>query len=181
MADTCGNTFECKETSRTVKRLKFHLELKEKMMRRLLLRGLLVSLTLWTLPAEAQQVSKPQVEAMVEALRLAAPKTGIQNDGLYSPWQLTPGIIPSWSKQCLGREVTPKQLESSPGVARSIVNCIVRRELPKQYTATSNNETTAVRRTACWWMTGNPTSCTSGQTAKYVQNVQRFYQQARSK
>ena len=150
-------------------------------MRRLLLRGLLVSLTLWTLPAQAQQVSKPQVEAMVEALRLAAPKIGVQNDGLYSPWQLTPGIIPSWSEQCLGREVTPKQLESSPGITRSIVSCIVRRELLKQYATASNSETTAVRRTACWWMTGNPTSCTNGQTAKYVQNVQRFYQQARSK
>ena len=147
----------------------------------LLLKGLLVSLALWTLPAQAQQVSKPQVEAMVEALRLAAPKTGIQNDGLYSQWQLTPGIIPSWSKQCLGREVTPEQLESSPAVARSIVNCIVSRELPKQYAATGKNETTAVRRTACWWMTGNPTSCTSSQTAKYVQNVERFYQQAQSK
>ena len=150
-------------------------------MGQLLVRGLLVSLALWTLPAQAQQMSQPQVEAMVEALRLAAPRTGIQNDGLYSPWQLTPGIIPSWSKQCLGREVTPKQLESSPAEARSIVSCIVRRELPKQYAASNKNETTAVRRTACWWMTGNPTSCTSGQTAKYVQNVERFYQQARSK
>lgn len=152
-------------------------------MGRLLLKGLLVGSALWTLPAGAQQVSKPQIEAMVDALRQAAPKTGIQNDGLYSQWQITPGIIPipSWSKQCLGREITPKQLESSPVVARSIVSCIVRRELPKHYIPSNNNETTAVRRTACWWMTGNPTSCSSGQTAKYVQNVQRFYQQARLK
>jgi hypothetical protein len=150
-------------------------------MGRLLLKGLLISLTLWTLPAQAQQISKPQVEAMVEALRLAAPKTGVQDDGLYSQWQITPGIIPSWSKQCLGREVIPKQLESSPAVARSIVSCIMNRELPKQYAASNKNETIAVRRTACWWMTGNPTNCTSGQTAKYVQNVQRFYQQARTK
>ena len=47
---------------------------------RLLLRGFLVSLTLWTLPAQAQQVSKPQVEAMVDALRQAAPKTGIYSN-----------------------------------------------------------------------------------------------------
>lgn len=149
-------------------------------MGRLLLKGLLVCMALWTLPAGAQQVSKPQVEAMVDALRQAAPKTGIQNDGLYSQWQITPGIIPSWSKQCLGREVTPKQLESSPVLARSMVSCIVRRELPKQYAATGKNETMAVRRTACWWMTGNPTSCTSSQTAKYVQNVERFYEQVRT-
>jgi hypothetical protein len=95
MADTCGHTFESQETLRTIKRLKFHLELEEKMMERLLLRGLLVSLALWTLPAQAQQVSKPQVEAMVDALRLAAPKTSVQDDGLYSQWQITPGIIPS--------------------------------------------------------------------------------------
>ncbi len=150
-------------------------------MGRLLLKGLTVGLALWTLPAGAQQVSKPQIEAMVDALRQAAPKTGVQDDGLYSQWQITPGIIPSWSKQCLGREITPKQLESSPVVARSIVSCIVRRELPKQHVTSNNNETTAVRRTACWWMTGDPTSCSSGQTAKYVQNVVRFYQQARSK
>ncbi len=84
MADTCGHTFEKKETLRTIKRLKFHLELQKKMMGRLLLKGLLVSLALWTLPAQAQQVSKPQLEAMVEALRLAASKTGVQDDGLYS-------------------------------------------------------------------------------------------------
>ncbi|KJH69757.1 hypothetical protein [Aliterella atlantica] len=150
-------------------------------MGRLLLKGLFVGLALWTLPAGAQQVSEPQVEAMVDALRQAAPKTGVQNDGLYSQWQITPGIIPSWSKQCLGREVTAKQLESSPKVARSIVSCILRRELPKQYAASGKNGTMAVRRTACWWMTGNPTSCTSGQTAKYVQSVERFYQQVRTK
>ena len=53
-------------------------------MRRLLLSGLLVSLGLWTLPATAQEVSNAQGAAMTEALRLAAPKTGTQNDGLYS-------------------------------------------------------------------------------------------------
>lgn len=52
-------------------------------MGRLLLKGLLVGLALWTLPAGAQQVSKPQVEAMVEALHLAASKTSIQHDGSW--------------------------------------------------------------------------------------------------
>ncbi len=152
-------------------------------MGRLLVNGLLVSSALWTLlllPAQAQQIGKPQVEAMVDALRQAAPKTGVQDDGLYSQWQITPGIIPSWSKQCLGREIAPKQLETNPVLARSIVSCIMSRELQKQYAVSNKNETTAVRRTACWWMTGNPTSCTSGSTAKYVQNVQRFYEQVRT-
>jgi hypothetical protein len=61
---------------------------------RLLLRGLIASMVLWvTLPAQSQ-VSEPQIEAMVEALRQAAPKTGTQNNGLYSEWQVQTGHHP---------------------------------------------------------------------------------------
>jgi len=148
---------------------------------RLLLGGIIVSLGLWILPVQAQQVTNTQVEAMVEALRLAAPKTGKTNDGLYSEWQITPGIIPSWSKQCIGRELTPQELEASPAKAREIVSCITRRELQKQYAASNNNEITAIRRTACWWMTGNTSGCDSGSTATYVQTVLDFYQQQSAK
>lgn len=146
---------------------------------RLLLGGMIVSLGLWTLPVQAQ-VTNTQVGAMVEALRLAAPKTGKQNDGLYSEWQITPGIIPSWSKQCVGKELTPQQLETDSKTARAIVSCITRRELQKQY-ASTKNETTAVRRTACWWMTGNATGCNSGLTATYAQKVLSLYQQQTAK
>lgn len=148
---------------------------------RLLLGGIIVSLGLWNVPVQAQQVTNTQVAALVEALRLAAPKTGKTNDGLYSEWQITPGIIPSWSKQCIGRELTPQELEASPAKAREIVSCITRRELQKQYIASNNNEVTAVGRTACWWMTGNATSCNSGSTATYVQRVVDFYQQQSAK
>jgi len=148
---------------------------------RLLLGGIIVSLGLWTLPVQAQQVTNTQVEAMVEALRLAAPKTGKTNDGLYSAWQITPRIIPSWSKQCIGRELTPQELETSPAKAREIVSCITRRELQKQYAASNNNEIIAVRRTACWWMTGNTSGCNSSPTATYVQTVLDFYQQQSAK
>lgn len=150
---------------------------------RLLLGGMIVTLGLSILPVQAQQqqVSNTQVRAMVEALRLAAPKTGKTNDGLYSAWQITPGIIPSWSKQCLGRELTPQELEASPAKAREIVSCITRRELQKQFVAANSNETTAIRRTACWWMTGNATGCNSGNTASYVQRVFDFYQQQSAK
>jgi hypothetical protein len=125
-------------------------------------------------------VSNAQVGALVEALRRAAPKTGTKNDGLYSEWQVTPEIIPSWSKQCIGRELTPTQFEANSATARSIVSCITKRELQKQYLASGNNETAAVRRTACWWMTGKATGCNSGPTAAYTQNVIKFYQQASS-
>ncbi|MDZ8087032.1 MAG: hypothetical protein RMY16_15955 [Nostoc sp. DedQUE12b] len=51
----------------------------------LLISGVIVSFGLSSLLAQAQQkVSDAQVAAMVEALRLAAPQTGIANDGLYS-------------------------------------------------------------------------------------------------
>lgn len=146
-------------------------------MRHLLISGLIASLGLWALPVQAQQVTNTQVSALVEALRLAAPKTGKQNDGLYSEWQITPGIIPSWSKQCTGRELTPDQLETSPVTARAIVTCIMRGELQKQY-RDRQNEPAAVSRAACWWMTGNATGCDSGLTAAYTQKVLGFYKQA---
>lgn len=146
---------------------------------RLLLGGIIVSLGLSTLPVQAQQqVTNTQIGAMVEALRLAAPKTAKRNDGLYSEWQITPGIIPSWSKQCLGRELTPQELEASPAKAREVVSCIARRELQKQYVASNSNEAAAVRRTACWWMTGTATGCNSGITGTYVQRVLDFYEQS---
>lgn len=150
---------------------------------RLLLGGMIVSLGISILPVQAQQqqISNTQVGAMVEALRLAAPKTGKKNDGLYSEWQITPGIIPSWSKQCLGRELTPEQLEASPAKAREIVSCIARRELQKQYVVSNSNETAAVRRTACWWMTGNAAGCSNSNTATYAQRVVDFYQQQSAK
>ncbi|MHC5596686.1 MAG: hypothetical protein ACYTXC_12220 [Nostoc sp.] len=51
----------------------------------LLLNGVIVSLGLLPLLAQAQQpVSNTQVAAMVEALRRAAPQTKNPNDRLYS-------------------------------------------------------------------------------------------------
>lgn len=149
---------------------------------RSLLTGVIVSLGLLSLPAQAQQaVSDAQITAMVEALRQAAPKTGSANDGLYSEWQVKPETLKGWSRTCLKKELTPAEFENSPATARQIVSCITRRELNKQFAATKNNETAAVRGVACWWMTGNYTGCNSGFTAAYVQKVVGFYQQQRSK
>jgi hypothetical protein len=128
-----------------------------------------------------QQVSNAQVAAMVEALRLAAPKSGGSNSGYYSEWQVKPETLKGWSKTCLKKEVTPTQFQNSPELARQIVSCIMLRELNKQYTATKNNETNAVRGVACWWMTGSYTDCKTGFTATYVEKVADFYKQQRSK
>jgi hypothetical protein len=143
---------------------------------RFLLRGLIASVALGAaFSAQAQQPSDSQITAMVEALRRAAPKSA---PGLYSEWGVTPGIIPSWSKQCVGSELTPEQFGNSPERARETVTCIARRELNKQLRATSNNET-AVRSVACWWLTGQYTGCNIDPQAAYVARVLRFYQEAR--
>jgi len=146
---------------------------------RSLLTGVMISLGLLSLPAQAQQAaSDTQITAMVEALRQAAPKTGSANDGLYSEWQVKPETLKGWSRTCLKKELTPAEFENSPTTARQIVSCITRRELNKQFVTTKNNETAAVRGVACWWMTGNYTGCNSGFTAAYVQKVVGFYQKS---
>ena len=141
----------------------------------LLLTGIIVSVGLWAIPVSAQ-VEDKQVNALVEALRLSAPPNR-PNDGMYSDWQVLPGIIPSWTSQCAGQAMTPAQFEADPTTARSVVACIIRRELDIELTDSGNNEMIAVRRTACWWMTGKPSGCNSGATADYVQRVLGFYQQ----
>jgi hypothetical protein len=103
---------------------------------RLLVSGVVVSLGMSPLLAQAQQqVSDAQVGALVEALRLAAPKTNVVNDGLYSGWQVKPETLKGWSKFCLKKELTPAQFENNPATARQVVSCITRRELNKQYSA----------------------------------------------
>ncbi|MGJ5672534.1 MAG: hypothetical protein ACR9NN_02760 [Nostochopsis sp.] len=149
-----------------------------------LLWGVIGSLGILPLPALAQaqkQISDTQVAAMVEALRLAAPNTGKADDGYYSDWQVKPETLKGWSRNCLKKEVTPRQFENSPGLARQVISCIMRRELNTQYAASKNNEIGAVRGAACWWMTGNYTGCNSGFTGAYVQKVVGYYQQQRSK
>lgn len=142
---------------------------------RILLTGVIITLGL-SLPAQAQMVSDTQVTTMVEALRQAAPKSGA-NNGYYSEWQVKPETLKGWSKTCLKKELTPAEFENSPATARKVVTCITRRELNKQFAATNNNETAAVRGVACWWMTGNYTGCNSGFTGDYVKKVLGFYQQ----
>lgn len=145
---------------------------------RLLLRGLILGVAMGAvLPAQAE-LSDLQIIAMVDALRMAAPKSA---PGLYSEWGVTPNIIPSWTKQCVERELTPQEFGNSPESARTTVSCIMRRELNQQLSATNNDETASVRRVACWWLTGNYIGCTSGAQAAYVQRVVGFYQQERSK
>ncbi|MBV6626282.1 MAG: hypothetical protein KI793_25670 [Rivularia sp. (in: Bacteria)] len=142
-----------------------------------MLSGVIVTLGLLPITVQAQQQSlNTQVAAMVESLRLAAPKTGTANDGYYSEWQVKPETLKSWSNFCLKKEVSPAEFENNSQLARQVVSCVVQRELKGQLEATNNNQTQAVRATACWWMTGKYKGCNSGFSADYVKKVLDYYQ-----
>ena len=146
----------------------------------LLFGSLIISLGLQALPAAAQSVTDAQVSALVEALRQAAPPQ-TANDGMYSQWQVLPNNISRWAKFCTKQDLTPQQFETDPTKAKSIVTCIVGDLLRDEYKASSNNELTAVRRAACWWMTGDSAACKSGATATYADKVISVYQQQQPK
>ncbi|WP_317619608.1 hypothetical protein [Ancylothrix sp. D3o] len=141
--------------------------------------GIILSLGLSALPVQAQ-ITDAKVGALVEALRQAAPKTGTENDGLYSEWQIKPDNIKRWSRLCTGKELTPVQFERSPQTARGILVCVMRDILKDEYKAGGNNEDMAVRRAAAWWMTGDPTQYGRENIAGYTQQVLKIYQQQRS-
>jgi len=125
------------------------------------------------LPAKAN-ISESKVTAFVEALKLAVPPIK-PNDGMYSQWQVLPNIIPSWTKQCLGKELTPTAFDADKTAAQKTVTCIAQRELNQQWKQTNQNEAQTIRNTACWWMTGNYNGCKSGTTAEYVKKIEKLY------
>ena len=146
----------------------------------LLFGSLIISLGLQALPATAQPVTDAQISALVEALRQAAPPQ-TANDGMYSQWQVLPGNISRWAKFCTKQDLTPQQFEADATKAKSIVTCIVGDLLRDEYKASGNNETAAIRRAACWWMTGESAACKSGATATFADKVVSVYQQQRPK
>ncbi|MGB3560984.1 MAG: hypothetical protein WBG66_06170 [Geitlerinemataceae cyanobacterium] len=127
----------------------------------------------------AAQVSETQVNALVEALRLAAPPDS-PDDGMYSDWQVLPGTLQGWSEECLGQSVTPAEFEADPEIARSVVSCVAEWQLEEQSVSAGTDELAAIRQAACWWMTGESTGCDSGFTAEYVEQVLGFYQEQMS-
>ena len=138
--------------------------------------GIIAVLTIWVMPVKAQ-VSNTQVQALVEALRLAAPQTGTENDGLYSDWQIKPDNIPRWSKLCTGEEMTVQQFEANIAKAREVLGCVMEDIFKEQYAASANDEALAVRRAAAWWMTGDPSQYNSGEIANYTDKVLSFYRE----
>lgn len=127
----------------------------------------------WTVSARAQ-TDEPQVDAFVEALRLAAPNTGNPNDGLYSDWKIKWENILRWSRRCTGKEMEPSEFETNTQAAREILACVMGKILREQYAA-GKDESLAVRRAASWWMTGDPDRYNSPQTGPYTWKVLDFY------
>jgi hypothetical protein len=145
---------------------------------RLVVGGLIATILLWALPVQAQ-ISHAQVMALVEALRLAAPQTSSQEDGLYSPWKIKPSNIPRWSRLCIGEELTPEQFEENVQKARLVVACVMDDILRKEYPESDNDEFTAVRRAASWWVSGDPSLYDRGDIRTYTERVLRFYEELR--
>jgi hypothetical protein len=137
---------------------------------------LMLSFGLWAFPVHAQ--TDDQVVALVEAFRLAAPDTGVENDGLYSDWQVKPENVTSWSKFCK-QPTTPEAFEADPELAKSIMTCVIADLLKEEYAASGNNIEVAVQRSASWWMTGDSTRYTTDRTiSAYIQNVLTRYRAA---
>ncbi|MCT7976089.1 hypothetical protein [Laspinema olomoucense] len=142
----------------------------------LILGGILTSSLLVAMPATAQ-ITDAKVDSLVEALRLAAPDTGTEDDGLYSEWQIKPDNIPRWSKLCIQQELTPAEFEANEAQAREVLSCVMSDILQEEYEASGNDESLAVRRAAAWWMAGDPEQYNSERISDYTQEVLQHYQQ----
>lgn len=120
------------------------------------------------------QLSDAKVEALVEALRLAAPPASA-DAGLYSDWRIKPDNIARWSRRCFGQEVTPEQFAADPTLARPILVCVLGPVLRDQFAQSQQNEMVAVQRAAAWWMTGDPAQYRTGSTGDYTLRVLEAY------
>lgn len=125
-------------------------------------------------PAAPAQISDAKMEALVEALRLAAP-TPKPDAGLYSDWQIKPENIKRWSKSCLDVESTPEQFAADQELARRVLACVLRGVLNDQLAASNHNEIVAVQRTAAWWLTGDPEQYRSDSASDYTLKVLEAY------
>jgi hypothetical protein len=142
----------------------------------LILGGLLTSSLLFALPVTAQ-ITDAKVDSLVEALRLAAPDMGMENDGLYSDWQIKPDNIPRWSRLCIQQELTPEEFAANEAQAREVLACVMSDVFQEEYEASGNNESLAVRRAAAWWMAGDPEQYNSERISGYTEEVLQYYQQ----
>ncbi len=138
---------------------------------------LTVALVVWAASAlvpASDQSTDARARALAGALKLAAPRT--DKADLYSAWKVKAAIIPDWSRRCLGKELTPQEFAANATEARAVVECVMARQLDKELQHT-RDETLAVRRSAAWWMTGDPDQYDQGSTAEYTSKVLFYYRE----
>jgi len=140
--------------------------------------GAIASLVLWVLPALAE-LPRDKVIALVEALRVSAPQ-GQTAETLYGPWKIRANNITRWSQWCLGETVTPEAFAANIDQTRTVLVCIVGDVLAEEYDTSAQDEDRAIRRTAAWWVSGNPNLYNQGDIAVYTNKVLRSYQDFRN-
>ncbi len=121
------------------------------------------------------QISDAKVSALVEALRL-----GAVDGKLYSEWQIKPKNITNWSTRYLGKTITPEEFAANPTVARQILEIKMGNLLREQYELSGQDETTAILRTASWWMSGIPEN-SNPKLEVFTQNILKFYREVLDK
>ena len=70
--------------------------------------------------------------------------------------QIMPGNIPSWSREALGREISPKEFLANPDAQLQIIDHKLNQYYQAAKTASGGDTDMAVRRVASAWYSGNP-------------------------
>jgi hypothetical protein len=113
---------------------------------------------------------------VAEALRQVTLLGNSRNPGYYSDWQVKGDRIPLWSRQCLGRSLTPEEFATNQAAATSTVTCIVQDMFRQEIRSAQNDEGLAIRRIASWWVTGDPSRFNEDNIAAYTKRVLTTYQ-----
>jgi hypothetical protein len=124
-------------------------------------------------PVQAQTADS-EASRIADAIRQIALQRG-KNPGFYGDWQVKGEKIPLWSKQCVGRELTPQQFEASQSTASGVVTCVLRDMIRQEARFIGKDESLVVRRVAAWWATGDAAQYNSPGVATYTQQVLRVY------
>ncbi|MDJ1182384.1 hypothetical protein [Roseofilum casamattae] len=137
--------------------------------------GAIAGLALWVWPALAE-LPRSDTVALVEALRLAAPKTETAQT-LYSPWKIKPNNIARWSQLCTGQTLTPDAFTADLTQARQILVCVLEEVLLEEYAISQQNRAIAIRRAAAWWVSGDANLYNQGNVGVYTNRVLSFYEE----
>lgn len=122
-----------------------------------------------------------QVKRLVEALRLALLDTKTNTPfPLFSDWKMPPSAIASVSRRCLKRVVLPEEFAADSALARSLMECLIRKAFNDQLHATNKNELEAVRRTIAMHVSGLPDYKSDPFTVRLAELVVNYYQELNS-